>query len=86
MKQTLAKLVSGKWSGAAIFLVAFVFVGLVFGPLASEKAETAPTVGLPADNETVLVDEALKGLPSQDGTAAVVVYRTTDGSAMTEEQ
>jgi RND superfamily putative drug exporter len=86
MKQSLAKLVSGKWSGAAIFLVAFVFVGLVFGPLASEKAETAPTVGLPADNETVLVDEALKGLPSQDGTAAVVVYRTTDGSAMTEEQ
>ena len=87
MKQALASLVSKKWSGLAVFLVAFVFSGLVFGgPLAAEKSETAPTVGLPADNETVLVDEALKKLPGQDVTAAVIVFRTTDGSAMTDAQ
>ncbi|NDH66052.1 MAG: hypothetical protein EBY26_06760, partial [Microbacteriaceae bacterium] len=86
MKLFLAKAVSSLWSGLAIFAVAFTFVVLIFGPLASVKAETAPTVGLPSDNETVLVDEALKQLPSQDGTAAVVVYRTADGKAMTQAQ
>jgi RND superfamily putative drug exporter len=86
MKNAFAKLVAGKWTGLAIFLVAFTFVGLVFGPLASAKSETAPTVGLPSNNETVLVDDALKTLPSQDGTAAVIVYRTTDGMAMTTEE
>jgi hypothetical protein len=86
VKLFLAKAVSSLWSGLAIFAVAFTFVVLIFGPLASVKAETAPTVGLPSDNETVLVDEALKQLPSQDGTAAVVVYRTADGKAMTQAQ
>jgi RND superfamily putative drug exporter len=86
MKNAFAKLVAGKWSGLAIFLVAFTFVGLIMGPLASAKSESAPTVGLPDSNETVLVDKALKTLPSQDGTAAVIVYRTTDGMEMTAEQ
>lgn len=86
MKQRLASLVSNKWSGLSIFMVAFVFVGLIMGPLASEKSETAPTVGLPSDNETVLVDEALKELPGQDGTAAVIVYRTISGKEMTDAQ
>ena len=86
MKSFLAKAISNKWSGLSIFLLALTFVGLVMGPLASEKSETAPGVGLPDDNETVLVDEALKNLPGQDGTAVVVVYRTIDGKAMTEEQ
>ena len=86
MKNFVAKLVAGKWSGLAIFLVAFTFVGLIFGPLASVKSETAPGVGLPDNNETVLVEEALKDLPSQDGTAAVIVYRTKDGAEMTDEQ
>ena len=86
MKSFLAKTVSSLWSGLAIFAVAFTFVVLVFGPLASVKTETAPSVGLPSDNETVLVDKALENLPAQDGTAAVVVYRTADGSAMTQTQ
>ena len=86
MNNFFAKLVAGKWSGLAIFLVAFTFVGLIFGPLASVKSETAPGVGLPDTNETVLVEEALKELPSQDGTAAVLVYRTKDGAEMTEDQ
>ena len=86
MKNFFAKLVAGKWSGLAIFLVAFTFVGLIFGPLASVKSETAPGVGLPDTNETVLVEEALKELPSQDGTAAVIVYRAKDGAEMTEDQ
>lgn len=86
VKSFLAKAVSSLWSGLSIFVVAFAFVVLIMGPLASAKSETAPTVGLPSDNETVLVDEALKKLPSQDGTAAVVVYRTIDGKAMTQEQ
>ncbi|MEY4348707.1 MAG: hypothetical protein RL719_4 [Actinomycetota bacterium] len=86
MKNLVAKLVAGKWSGLAIFLLAFTFVGLIFGPLASVKSETAPGVGLPDTNETVLVEEALKDLPSQDGTAAVIVYRTKDGAEMTDEQ
>lgn len=86
MNNFFAKLIAGKWSGLAIFLVAFTFVGLIFGPLASVKSETAPGVGLPDTNETVLVEEALKELPSQDGTAAVIVYRTKDGAEMTEDQ
>ena len=87
MKQALASLVSKKWSGIAVFLLALTFSGLVFaGPLAAEESETSPTVGLPKDNETVLVDEALKELPGQDVTAAVIVFRTTNGEAMTEAQ
>ncbi len=86
MKNAFAKAVAGKWTGLAIFLVAFTFVGLIMGPLASTKSDTAPTVGLPSNNETVLVDNALKTLPSQDGTAAVIVYRTINGTEMTAEQ
>ncbi len=66
-------------------LLGAIFAALVFvGPLGGKATETAPGVGLPDDNEVVMVDEALKGLPGSDSTAAIIVFRSE--SAFTDEQ
>lgn len=85
--QALAKFLSGKVTAPVTMLIALFLAGIAFGPLASaEGGATQPGVGLPADNETVLVDEALSKLPGQDGTAAVIVYATENGAKFTDEQ
>ena len=83
----IAKFISGRITAPVTMLLALIFAAIAFGPLAAGEAGGAqPGVGLPANNETVLVDEALKKLPGQDGTAAVIVYATKDGSKLTEAQ
>lgn len=85
--QAIAKFLSGKISAPVTMLIALFLAGIAFGPLASAEGGAAqPGVGLPAGNETVLVDEALAKLPGQDGTAAVIVYATEDGSKFTDDQ
>ena len=85
--RSIAKFLSGRITAPVTMLLALIFAAIAFGPLsAAEGGSAQPGVGLPSNNETVLVDEALKKLPGQDGTAAVIVYATNDGSKLTEDQ
>jgi putative drug exporter of the RND superfamily len=66
--------ITGRKTAWATLLIGLIFAVLAFGPLAAKTAETVPGVGLPADTESVIVDEKLATLPGSDSTAAVVVY------------
>mgnify|MGYP006999136243 CR=1 FL=1 len=70
----IASFITGRKTSWVTLLIGLVFVILAFGPLSAPKSDTSPTDGLPANNETVLVNKALEGLPGTDGTVAVVVY------------
>jgi RND superfamily putative drug exporter len=71
---SVIKFISGRRGAPTTLLIGLFFAVLAFGPLNGASTETAPGVGLPKDNETVLVDEALKALPGSDSTAAIIVY------------
>jgi len=66
--------ITGRKTAWATLLIGLIFAVLAFGPLAAKTAETVPGVGLPADTESVIVDEKLATLPGSDSTAAVIVY------------
>ena len=82
----IAKFISGRVGAPTTLLLGLIFAALAFGPLAADKAESAPGVGLPSTNETVLVEDALAELPGQDGSAAVVIYRTISGEKFSETE
>ena len=85
--KSISKFLSGRITAPVTMLLALIFAIIAFGPLAANESGSAqPGVGLPSNNETVLVDEALKKLPGQDGTAAVIVYAAKDGSKLTDSQ
>lgn len=84
--KSIAKFITGKATAPVTMLLALFFAVIAFGPLSLAEESVSPGIGLPEDNQTVLVDEALKGLPGQDVTAAVIIYRTEDGSKLTDEQ
>jgi RND superfamily putative drug exporter len=85
--KSIAKFLSGKITAPVTMLLALFFAAVAFGPLAAAEGGGAqPGVGLPSNNETVLVDEALAKLPGQDGTAAVIVYKTSDGEKLSDAQ
>ena len=84
--KSIARFITGRKTAPVTMLLALIFAALAFGPLTIAEESVSPGIGLPKDNQTVLVDEALKDLPGQDVTAAVIVYRTEDGSKLTEEQ
>ena len=67
--------ISGRRGSWATLLIGLFFAGLAFGPLAGPASDAAPGVGLPSNNETVLVNEALKKLPGADSTAAIIVFK-----------
>lgn len=71
----LVKFISGRKGAWVTLVLGVVFAGLAFGPLAGDKEDVSPGVGLPSSNETVLVEEALKDLPGSDSTAAIVVFK-----------
>ena len=71
---SIIKFISGRRGAPTTLLIGLFFAVLAFGPLNGAATETAPGVGLPKDNETVLVDEALKTLPGSDASAAIIVY------------
>jgi RND superfamily putative drug exporter len=66
--------ITGRKTAWATLLIGLIFAVLAFGPLAAKSTETNPGVGLPADTESVIVDEKLASLPGSDSTAAVIVY------------
>ena len=80
----LAKLISGRVSAPFVMLLALGFAAGAF--MIPGESESAPAVGLSETNETMVVADVLAELPGQDGTAAILVFRTEDGSAMTAEQ
>ncbi len=84
--KNIAKFISGRITAPVTMLLALFFAVVAFGPLSVAEESVSPGIGLPEDNQTVLVDEALKGLPGQDVTAAVLIYRTEDGSKLTDAQ
>lgn len=66
--------ITGRKSAWVTLLIGLFFAVLAFGPLRAASTETNPGVGLPADTESVIVDEKLAELPGSDSTAAVIVY------------
>ena len=66
--------ITGRKTAWVTLLLGLVFAGLAFGPLAADKTDTSPGVGLPASTESVIVDEKLADFPSANSTAAVIVY------------
>jgi RND superfamily putative drug exporter len=54
--------ITGRKTAWATLLIGLIFAVLAFGPLAAKTAETVPGVGLPADTESVIVDEKLATL------------------------
>jgi RND superfamily putative drug exporter len=76
--------ITGRKTAWVTLLLGLIFAGLAFGPLKAVTTETNPGVGLPANTESVIVDEKLANLPGADSTAAVIVYASD--SAFTESQ
>ena len=70
----IASFITGRKTSWVTLLIGLIFAGLAFGPLSAPESDASPTDGLPANNETVLVNKALEDLPGTDGTVAVVVY------------
>jgi RND superfamily putative drug exporter len=80
----IASFITGRKTSWVTLLIGLIFAVLAFGPLSAPESDNAPTDGLPANNETVLVNKALEDLPGTDGTVAVVVY--SSDTKLTEEQ
>jgi RND superfamily putative drug exporter len=80
----LTSFITGRKTSWVTLLIGLIFAVLAFGPLSAPESDAAPTDGLPANNETVLVNKALEDLPGSDGTVAVVVYSSE--SKLTELQ
>jgi len=76
--------ITGRKSAWVTLLIGLFFAILAFGPLRAASTETVPGVGLPADTESVIVDEKLAELPGSDSTAAVIVYASD--SELTDAQ
>lgn len=72
--EPLIRFITGKKTAWVTLLLGLFFAILAFGPLRAVSTETNPGVGLPADTESVVVNEKLANLPGSDSTAAVVVY------------
>lgn len=80
----MIKFITGRKTAWVTLLLGLIFAMLAFGPLRAASTETNPGVGLPADTESVVVDELISTLPGSDSTAAVVVYAAD--SKLTDEQ
>jgi RND superfamily putative drug exporter len=80
----LINFITGRKSAWATLLLGLIFAVLAFGPLRAASTETQPGVGLPADTESVVVDELISTFPGSDSTAAVVVYASQ--SKLSDEQ
>ena len=80
----ITSFITGRKTSWVTLLIGLIFAILAFGPLSAPKSDTSPTDGLPANNETVLVNKALEDLPGTDGTVAVVVY--SSDTELTDDQ
>ena len=76
--------ITGRKTAWVTLLIGLIFAMLAFGPLRAASTETVPGVGLPADTESVVVDELISTLPGSDSTAAVIVYASD--SKLSDEQ
>ena len=76
--------ITGRKTAWVTLLIGLIFAILAFGPLRAASTELTPGVGLPANTESVVVDELISTLPGSDSTAAVIVYAAD--SELTDEQ
>ena len=76
--------ITGRKTAWVTLLIGLIFAILAFGPLRAASTEITPGVGLPANTESVVVDELISTLPGSDSTAAVIVYASE--SKFTDEQ
>ncbi|MFM6980936.1 MAG: MMPL family transporter [Micrococcales bacterium] len=76
--------ITGRKTAWATLALGFILAGLTFTVLRAETATTSPGVGLPANTESVIVDEKLANFPGSDSTAAVIVYASE--TKLTDEQ
>ena len=76
--------ITGRKTAWVTLLMGLIFAILAFGPLRAASTELTPGVGLPADTESVVVDELISTLPGSDSTAAVIVYASD--SKFTDEE
>jgi RND superfamily putative drug exporter len=76
--------ITGRKTAWVTLLIGLIFAILAFGPLRAASTELTPGVGLPADTESVVVDELISTLPGSDSTAAVIVYASD--SKFTDEE
>lgn len=83
---TFRNFVTGAKSAWITLLIGLGFLFLAVGPLNIESDDTTPGAGLPDTAESIQVQQYLDQLPSSDGTAVVILYRTTDGSQFSESQ
>ena len=76
--------ITGRKTAWVTLLIGLIFAILAFGPLRAASSEITPGVGLPANTESVVVDELISTLPGSDSTAAVIVYASE--SKFTDEE
>ena len=76
--------ITGRKTAWVTLLIGLIFAILAFGPLRAASTEITPGVGLPANTESVVVDELISTLPGSDSTAAVIVYASE--SKFTDEE
>ncbi len=75
--------ITGRKTAWVTLLIGLIFAILAFGPLRAASTELTPGVGLPANTESVVVDELISTLPGSDSTAAVIVFAAD--SELTDE-
>ena len=76
--------ITGRKTAWVTLLIGLIFAILAFGPLRAATTELNPGVGLPADTESVVVDELIATFDGNDSTAAVIVYASE--SKLSEEE
>jgi RND superfamily putative drug exporter len=80
----LINFITGRKTAWVTLLIGLIFAILAFGPLRAATTELNPGVGLPADTESVVVDELIATFDGNDSTAAVIVYASE--SKLSEEE
>ncbi|CDK01623.1 putative membrane protein ActII-3 [Microbacterium sp. C448] len=79
MSGLLRFITSAKTSWIVLVLAALAAAAL-FSIAGGEESETAPSVGLPDSAESVQVDQLRDEFPSADGTSALLVFATDEGT------
>ena len=81
----IIRFITGPKTSWVTLLIGLIFAVLSFTVFAAEETDQAPTTGLPDDSEVILVDAALAEMPNADGTAAVIVFATANGTFSDED-
>ncbi len=76
----LARLQTGRRSGAVLLIVTFAMLGALFALLPKSMPDAVPPQGGPPAAESTKVAALLKEFPDADQTVALLVFATSDGA------